>query len=1544
MPNLDPTSEQNLYRLIDAQNNAFEQSKTSANPQLAERVSQIYRENPWFTAEQTLALAKANASPQAVEIASRAQGQVLAERLKPNPPQEGNWVERNITSKIRMGTRWGLAAAQFPMQFVQGGLAQIPKPGDTLFAPGWFTSTDLGAAVQNPDLQGSGWFMGDNVIDPATGERVNLIQEIAGEKARAYRGAVNGHAWTVGRQSASLIFRPGTLPYHYASGIVDALLTLEADPLSAVATVAGYVRSTRAAIPAIKSVEEAELIQSALRSGLRSQAGLQAAEEVSASGSKFFNFWNTDSRASRLVDALASPEENNAYAIFEGRFKRKIDLASANRLAKATTREQVLEVIADLSRRIDTTGGAMFPEDIRRIVTQRSPLSAGFRNGRIFMEKPGMVMVFGNEIDNAEAVSNLGRYLDNIEPGFTATEDGRKLMSRVMRAVEKPYSYNEAVIDDAYNATVKKLLERNGATDDQIKLLFDRIKDFGEEMKAYNIDAMGVGSDGGWLQSGIRSGYIDESRLITEEGLSPDQIAQLRLHGPGTFVEMQNRMKVLPDPQQIRRILNNPFWIHKKTGDLRAPLLAVEHIHGTWKQVVMTAFGFLHRNLIESQTRMAVLGKDGFFNHPLRYIQYVMGKRAAGTITGRSLEEVVAQLSRDANAPNVADGVVALWDDAIRSGVEDLSSAYRNSMRTQGWDIANRQFKPDMWKQGLIDEIGQLAPDPVANMLAQGRNSDEVIDWLRNTPTGRDYLVRLEQYLKSGRRYVTPAGKTVRVPATEVTDQVIRDWIEQENLARLNLKTGGSDDLRFAVAHRAIPKGPVEQVDLNDIQQVVGGGDVKKGSRVLYNALDENGRLAVQEGVVVDDPTNVGQMLGPAGFEDLNFPAAGQIGTAPIRQLSSYDVVDTVEGRVELGRLIDSEIGRLGGEAFPQHVKVALRPGMIGYPVKDRTILQKYTIDLMFGPNGLANKTSRTFEKSPAFRQFYYEHVVKNVDGLSRADAEQLVANIRNYARAYGKRGISPEKYVGSAENWDALLNAAERNTETGVGTIKQLDEYAKIRALDEVKTALFDASEKSNFQEAMRLIWPFGNAWQRVVTDFGRMAIEDPRRIRRAQIILNGLGRADANGDGRGMFYADPTTGDLRFIVPFSGELAYLMTGMNAPLSGRVSSLSQGLQWSPGLGPIWQIAASKIIPDTPSLRDFKSFLLPYGQKGPGAESFAPTWILKAKSALFDNPNDLQSLYGQTYVDTVRALSMSGDYGPDEQSKARLDQDAKQKARVLLIMRALGQFVGPVSPSNEYMVKNAENQDVLASAMQQEYFRLQNENYDTAVSRFIEMFGEDAFMYLSPKTEAQVGGLAPTEAFADWEYEHRGFLEKYPLMGGFFAPGGDKFSFEVWDGQLRDRKTARLTASEIWDRGQRVMGSAIYRYYRNQVGAYPTDAQRLWLRTVRQQINARYPKFPVVPVFTVNEDLQKIEELKRAVQDPQIQGEDVGRAIATYLTYRDQAIGQWVAQGGSEIGFSDAKGSEQLRNWLVSIGMALGEQVPEFQRVWDRELSNEVDR
>jgi hypothetical protein len=81
----------------------------------------------------------------------------------------------------------------------------------------------------------------------------------------------------------------------------------------------------------------------------------------------------------------------------------------------------------------------------------------------------------------------------------------------------------------------------------------------------------------------------------------------------------------------------------------------------------------------------------------------------------------------------------------------------------------------------------------------------------------------------------------------------------------------------------------------------------------------------------------------------------------------------------------------------------------------------------------------------------------------------------------------------------------------------------------------------------------------------------------------------------------------------------------------------------------------------------------------------------------------------------------------------------------------------------------------------------------------------------------------------------------------------------------------------------------------------------------------------------------------RAVNDTRLADNPIAQAVREYLEYRTKAVDSYVKSGGKPGGFATAKSAADLRQWLFNIGTALSEVEPDFQRVWDRELSSEVD-
>jgi hypothetical protein len=1539
----DALSEQKFFDQYQANEAANTRYKAGATPEISARVGQIYSQSPWMTPGQVLSLAKGNASPQAVDVASQAQAKRVPALLDPNKPDDKGFFERNVFDKIKETTRWSFAALDTVKDLSQNVASQVFNPNDPAGFDGWFQSTSLGTMLSDSEQAGEGFFLGGKAAEKQA------------ERARRVRGTINGSAWTIGRGAASLVFTPGSKAYGIASGLLDAVVTVGTDPTmlagKGYAASKGFsslaeLKTAKAAIQGVRSAEELSAVQKALKATVRADAGLTDAEQLAVNSSQFLKFWQTDTRARRLVSNLGDPANNDAHRIFSETFNGKIDITTAKRLAAAKSENEVLSVIVDVTNRLDEANPNLLPTDIRQLpgamrgtyIKQRVPLYNSFRNNRLFTTMPEQVAIAGTDADNAKSVLNYGRLLDTIGTGkagvaFSQTVEGRTLLNKVLDAYESGAASDIKKVDEVFDETVKMLLKREGASEEQIINLFAKVKQAGEETRAYFVNSAGRPEDGGFVAALLDSGQAD---LTDFADIDPAYLRSMKLNGPGSVLELMDRTKILPDVREIRRISGNRMMkraLTRKSGDQRAAIAYSEYMQNKiWKPITLATGGYIMRNMVDAQVRIATIGKDGFFNHPIRYMQWVMARKAPETITGRNFDEIIKSAVDDISSGDNTDRFVEVMTDGLKRNLEDPLAIHAHAVKNGAYELVTKQANRDNWFRGLGEEYAQISKDGVMNAWAKGVPINEMIDYLRGTPKGQEYLRQFERYLKTGVTIVDNNGIQRTLKVKEVNDNVLKAWIEKLAGSRVELKTGGDPDLKLAIGHRRVPFGPTQSIDANSInpKEILDGPkDIGRGT-IFRAGLDADGNEIIY---LVTDAKNI---TGTKSAIIPEFDEADNL-SLTIRRVSKNDIIDTPEGRAEFAEFVKSRNDVLEADKtlrqLPGTVKIAQRG--IGVPESGAAAkaLDRFT-DWFFV--GVYGKASQTFEKSPVFRQFYYEQVSKNVDLLSKSEAEKL---LKYMATSAERNGISVENYVGGKKTYARIKKLADNAT--GEGTIEELDDFAQLVALNSTKEALYNASSRNNLEDIMRILIPFGVAYREVTGTYLRLLAEDPTRIRKAQLIYSGAENFDPDNDGQGFFYKDPTTGENVFNFPFSGELTKLLTGVEAPLQGGVKRLSLGLQVIPSLGPVGQIAASELIPDSPKFDDVVGVLLPYGR---GSFNAMPSWAGKIKSALRDNPSKLESIYANTYVDTLRALSASGDYDlDDEQSKANLMADAKSKAKVLTALRGFAQFVGPTSPSLEYVVKTKSG-DVYASAMVQEFYRLQNDNYDTAVPEFIKLFGDDALLYLSSKSKSVAGGLEASEQFGDWERDNENLLEQFPAVAGYLAPGGDDFSFEVWDRQLRKGRRERLPDVEIIKQAQYRMGASIYRSYRTQVGAYPTAEQRAWLGNVRKEINKRYAGFPVTPVFTVGEFESKLADMRSLIELPQLENNGVAKSISTYLDYRDKAVQQYVSAGGKEGGFDTSKKAEPLRDYLVSIGQALIQQNPDFARVWDRELSSEVDK
>ena len=1487
---------------------------TTATVDLSQRIGEIYRANPWMKPGEILALAKAQASPELVNATSDLSANQVPNRV--DPPDQKGWFRRNIHDKLKTGTRWTFAALNAGPELTTNVASQLFSENDPDGFDGWFKSTSLGTMLANSEQAGEGYFLGGEAAVKQS------------ERARQVRGTINGKAWTVGRGAANIYFTPGSKEYNFLSGFLDAGVAIFADPTVVGSKISGAVKSLRF-IPALAKGAE---ISAAAKIAERGIAGLSQAEEIAWNASKFRSFMVKDTRAKALVGRLV--ENDDAFDILSDLFKYKIDPDVAVKLADAKNTEQVLALIGQQADRMGQAGRSILPEYItelpgaqrREFLRERLPGFNSWRNSsfltpvtRLLTEVPDVKLVNGSSIDRANAVKSYENWMKTAGIN-TEIGKGREFLKQATVAystgleseVKSTYELFEQVVTEVLT---KPVVEESGQVAGYlglepqfVKELFTRTRQSLDETRRYFIDAAGNPTDAGFVKAMIDGGYIDNV-----DDIAPNALNSLRLQGPGSIVELLDSALVLPDVRVTRRITTDPIIkaaLSKQNGDPRFAIVAADYLQNEiWKPLALATGGYVMRNMIDAQLRMATLGKASFFNKPWEYVMWAAHKKAPASIVGKEFDDFITKTAQ--NWDEETDFFADAMNDGIRKNLDDPITETAKAIKSGNFKTYNRTAERDEWLEALQYEYQQIAFDPIMNALSKGIGADTIIDYLREAPKGQRALESLTKFLQGGFRVVDKNGYGQMLRVQEVDDKVLREWIERLGDSRVALKTGGDEEMRFILGHRRVPVGDRITVDPRDLEGSYLDGPVTpgKGSLVRLGA-DENGDEIL--GIVID-ATNDARW--------------------GVQQVSKYDVFDTPEGKLEFAEYIKSRAADPAYNAkLPQNVKGPeyIRQADGNLKQQFQTGKDKVT-DWFFG--SLYGTGQKLLERSPLFRQFYYEGVARYADLLSVEEATKFVTTVDRLAKDYG---MTKEAFVGGQKTWKTIQTKLA--TANGEGTLQQLDDYAQLRAADLTKESLYNAHSRNNLEDILRIVVPFGVAYREVMSTWVGHLLENPTRIRRAQLIYNGATNFDPDNDGQGFFYPDPVSNEKMFNFPFSGSLTKLLTGTEAQLQAPVKRLSLGLQVIPSVGPMVQLAASKLLPDTPKTDFIAEILLPYGRKE--GVQFTPGWLSKLQSAIEANPGKLDSIYANTYMETVRALSASGEYdlaNPLEQQK--LFDDAKSKARILTGLRALSQFVGPTSATTEFMVSTKDG-DVMASLLTKTFYDLQQQNYDTAVQEFIKKFGSDAFMYLSSKTRSQQPGLLATEQFGDWERTNEDLLRTYSQVAAYFAPGGDDFSFSVWERQIRTGGRKQLNDQEMLTLAQYRIGSALYRDLKAEVGQYPKQAERDWLARQRLKIHEKYPGFPPKAVFEVNKSEVRIAQLRDIVVDPKLANNEIAGAVRDYLRYRDEAYADAAALGLRSL---SGKQAEPLRDWLYSIGSALAERVPDFQRLWDQELSSEVD-
>ena len=1007
------------------------------------------------------------------------------------------------------------------------------------------------------------------------------------------------------------------------------------------------------------------------------------------------------------------------------------------------------------------------------------------------------------------------------------------------------------------------------------------------------------------------------------------------------------------------------------TGEQRLTLAAAELLQQrVWKILALFTGGYVVRNMMDAQVRMAAGGVNQF-RHPIDYIHAVMGKKYSQSIMGVEFADlgvgagkIAAQEGRELAEAGIRPRI---WERSNADDVlEDLRNAFTSSRARHGWtsaDTARHQIKTNSFvnvtrvdgpkrypsryhTDGVIQTAQKSLSDDLQNRVAvalsAGKSDEAIVDELiKFLDNERTYAFRTVNGLFSdGIEFYDKANDMIQkfppvnLLALKKTDpdfyqSLMSAYLKHVVIDGVKANTGNLDEVLFLFAHNAV-------------------GDLKNARVVdksLFKLKNSRDKLSIgQKRMLEIDGVQTPGILQKIDGDAVTF--------VPITVENAATAGKNGLGAKEARRLIErsplwDENAQKGlARAYPREQKIRYKSGGKFDSVEDATqrFLDKGTSWFF----DFYDTASRKLEKSVVFREYYYDEVIKHLDSLSYEEGMKLYADI------YERSGGNIRKYLGESTGiagfsknpkvTTAIENLPNRKGAVGTLTREELDEYARFVGITRTKELLYDASSRNNIQDALRIVMPFEAAWRDIIGRYMSMAIEDNvHAYRQFHKIYRGASEADPDMDGRGFIYRDPSTGEPMFTFPLSGRIAKFFTGVDAPLAAPLSRLSQGISFYPALGPFASFAVSTILPDVPKYDALKTLLIPYGEVSfTDAINPVPSWLKKAYPAIEGMFNDqvrMNTVYGNTYMETLRALSVNtAKYDlSTEDGVQRIMADARGIAQKLTLMRVLGQYIGPASPGTEIKIPTKTG-DKYINELMRELRAFEQVDYDSAVDKFLDLYGDELVLYTSSKSRAVAQGLEATEEFGVWERENKDLINQYPDTAYFLAPrGGGEFSFTVWQRQLQEGKREKFTDREMIDFAQNRIGSVKYRAARKMFGPNPTDRQRDALRAYREYLNEKLPGFPKRAQFEANKLANDIDQLYKLVDDKRVSNNSVARLAKTYLKRRTELM------EANDLKSFNAKKAASSRTELFNLGSSLAARDPEFDRIWQRFLIQEVD-
>ena len=999
-------------------------------------------------------------------------------------------------------------------------------------------------------------------------------------------------------------------------------------------------------------------------------------------------------------------------------------------------------------------------------------------------------------------------------------------------------------------------------------------------------------------------GYLKKSKQgqnLTDDAV--DQIAQLA--GTKNVLEsaltqdlrLANPSKVIKLANKLDTSFNGNFRNAMGVAGESAVGRALDVYVGTiFKPLVLLRPAWTMRVIFEEQLRAVANGALGVLDHPIGLLARIfddsMGVRGSYAKEG--------------------------WLDttAFKLGISESATGRISKEVLKGQRIVDSRFQyipavklnnPTGWKEGQWRVINLLRSDTITKKVASIELSD-------NPSAGFAEFARL-----------------LKTQGNEYRE------------AMLNLTAGKSNILKMLDGKQGLTKKEYDEAIewfIEGMRNNLKGflsADGKTVNPDLYNLVVTGSfKNAKGQTISLDTARNIG-----AKQTDLDLLSKNLLEEKEARKLQKD--VDAYESKA-----FDEYIEKFGGDGvLPDQVDWKLQPQTVPKGFYDQVTENLFKFFMTTPTN--------TLSRIPVFKSSYWKKSEDLIAISTQEVKDKIIAGAT-------KAGLN-KKTLKRMESIDAAKD--------GIADAELIELMAKGFGVDATKKLLYDITEQRRFWQTSRWLFPFGNAYQEVLTTWIGIMKANPQVAARTGTIWDGASQEnDTFGPtGKGVFYKNPINGQVVFNYPGTGLIQDWMfkdatsnqdVRVNMPVYAESINIAAGLL--PGFGPVVQIPAAFMFRNFPEeglvnkvlFGEFPPFDYKNKDEWTKALGLKPAWADKFIKLIFNQGENAQGAFGNTVIDTYKALLYSGQIDDSTEEKAKEGmQKAVEGAKVLFLFRAVSQVLGPAGASSPIFEITDKNTDYfMFETLADEYRSIkQSVNYDDALAtdKFVETFGINPLPLTVAKT-VSIEKYPSTVDGANWMKDNMEIYDKYPLVAWYLEPPPvySEFSYDAYKRSLLEGKREYRTPEQWATAKNKLLGSVALEQYERTIGIIGnnTAGAKALRDAKKKELEQRYwgygqpgivgsPNKPTIEM--------QIDQLIKMVNDPDLQNFETVAATKKYLAIRQTVIDSFVAAGKSETIWKTGKDYAGVRSALRNEATKIIKETPQFGPMFDTLLSREIE-